>query len=59
MAKKTTYILVRLNISNPNTDEITNEQVDDIISEIDYEFKNYGDYKIDTEICGKDDDGRF
>ena len=22
-----------------------------------YEFKNYGDYEIDTEICGKNDEG--
>jgi len=24
---------------------------------VDYEFKNYGDYEIDTEICGKNDEG--
>lgn len=59
MAEKTTYLLVRLHISNPNADEITDEQVDEIISEIDYEFKNYEDYKIDTEISGRDDDGSF
>ena len=28
-----------------------------VISEVDYEFKNYGDYEIDTEICGKNDEG--
>ncbi len=27
------------------------------IYEVDYEFKNYGDYEIDTEICGKNDEG--
>ena len=26
---------------------------------MDYEFKNYGDYEIDTEICGKNDEVVF
>lgn len=59
MAEKTTYLLVSLSISNSNVDEITDEQVDEVISEMDYEFKNYEDYKINTEICGRDDDGQF
>lgn len=53
MATRTIYLTVRLDIDNPKADEITDEEVDEIISEVDYEFKNYGDYEIDTEICGK------
>ena len=55
MATRTIYLTVRLDIDNPKADEITDEEVDEIISEVDYEFKNYGDYEIDTEICGKKD----
>ena len=50
MATRTIYLTVRLDIDNPKADEITDEEVDEIISEVDYEFKNYGDYEIDTEI---------
>ncbi len=56
MATRTIYLTVRLDIDNPKADEITDEEVDEIISEVDYEFKNYGDYEIDTEICGKNDE---
>ena len=59
MATRTIYLTVRLDIDNLKADEITDEEVDEIISEVDYdyEFKNYGDYEIDTEICGKNDEG--
>ena len=57
MTSKTVYLTVRLDICNPNTEEITEEDIDEIVSEVDYEFKNYGDYEIDTEICGQNDEG--
>lgn len=57
MATRTIYLTVRLDIDNPKADEITDEEVDEIISEVDNEFKNYGDYEIDTEICGQNDEG--
>ena len=57
MASKTIYLTVRLDIYNPNTEEITEEDVDEIVSEVDYEFKNYNEYEIDTEICGRNDEG--
>ena len=57
MASKTVYLTVRLDICNQNTEEITEEDIDGIVSEVDYEFKNYGDYEIDTEICGRNDEG--
>lgn len=57
MASKTIYLTVRLDIYNPNTEEITEEDVDEIVSEVDYEFKNYKEYEIDTKICGRNDEG--
>ena len=57
MATRSIYLTVRLDIDNPKADEITDEEVDEIISEVDYEFKNYGDYEIGTEICGQNDEG--
>ena len=57
MATRTIYLTVRLDIDNPKAEEITDEEVDEIISEVDYEFKNNGDYEIDTVICGKYDEG--
>lgn len=50
MADRIVYITVRLNISNPSVTEISNEEVDRIISEVDYEFKNVENYEISTEI---------
>jgi len=50
MADRIVYITVRLNISNPSVTEISNKEVDRIISEVDYEFKNVENYEITTEI---------
>ncbi len=53
MATKTIYITVRLDIENDKVSEITDDDVQEIISETDYNFGNVGDFKItDTEICG-------
>ncbi len=52
MAEKTVYIIVRLDLSNPKIDEITDEDVQDVIGETDYNFGNVGDFEIETEICG-------
>ena len=57
MATRTIYLTVRLDIDNHKADEKTDGRLDEIISEVDYEFQNYGDYEIDTEICGKNDEG--
>ncbi len=46
------YIVVRLDLYNPNLDEITDDDVEDIIGEIVYESQAYGDFKIDSEVCG-------
>ena len=56
MATRTIYLTERLDIDNPKVEEITDEDVEDIVSEIDYEFKQYEDYAIETEICGLNDE---
>lgn len=55
MATRTIHLTVRLDIDNPKVEEITDEDIEDIVSEIDYEFKKYEDYAIETEICGRND----
>lgn len=54
MATRTVYITVRLDIDNSQTGVITDEDVNNILSEMDYDFTApAGDFIIyDTEICG-------
>ena len=51
MATRTIYLTVRLDLSNPDVDEITDDDVEEIVSEVDYEFRNYGNYEIESENC--------
>lgn len=55
MATRTAYITVRLDITNDKTDKITDEDVENIISETKYNFGNVGDFEIETEICGQNE----
>ena len=41
MAIRTIYLTVRLDLSNPDVNEITDDDVEEIVSEVDYEFRNY------------------
>lgn len=50
MASKVIYLAVKLEINNPSKTEITEEDVDEVISNVDYEFKDLGDFKLKTEI---------
>ena len=59
MATRTIYLTVRLDLSNPDVDEITDDDVEEIVSEVDYEFRNYGNYEIESEICRHNDEGGF
>ena len=59
MATRTIYLTLRLDLSNPDVDEITDDDVEEIVSEVDYEFRNYGNYEIESEICGQNDEGGF
>ncbi len=52
MATKTIYITVRLDIENNKLNEITSNEVQDIVNEIDYDFQNVGDFIVQSEICG-------
>ena len=56
-ASRTVYLTVRVDLYNPNVNEITDDDVEEVISEIDYEFKNYQDYEVETEICGQNYEG--
>lgn len=56
MPTKTVYITVRLDIEHDKVSEITDEDVQEVITETDYSFDDVGDFKItDTEICGIND----
>ncbi|MFR9559342.1 MAG: hypothetical protein SNI81_07950 [Rikenellaceae bacterium] len=55
MASRTIYITVRLEIENNKQDEITSDEVQDIVNEIDYDFQNVGDFIVQSEICGIND----
>ncbi len=50
MAIRTIYLVIRMNIENPNTDEISDEDIDHIVTEIDYCFNSLEDFRIDTDI---------
>lgn len=58
MATDTIYITVRLDVENTAADTISKEEVNDLISEMDYSFKEPEGCVltiIDTEICGRND----
>ena len=55
MASKTVYLTVRVNIYNPNVEEITDDDAQNVVSNLDYEFQYYKDYEMQTEICGIND----
>lgn len=57
MATRVIYLTVRLEVENLRTDKITDEDVNDLVSELDYNFSSpEGDFTIiDTEICECDD----
>ena len=52
MATKTIYITVRMDIENPNVDEITDDMAQEVLNETDYIFNPVGDFLVETEICG-------
>lgn len=50
MASRVIYLAVRVEINNTSKEEITDEDVKTITSEVDYEFKDLRDFKLETEI---------
>lgn len=58
MATKAVYITVRLDIEGLTETTISDEAVNDLISEMDYSFRAPEDNPLtitDTEICGRND----
>ena len=54
MAQKSIYFTVRLDVENNSNNEITNDDVDDLFANLDYDFKSNADNLeiTDFEICG-------
>lgn len=50
MAKRVCYVNVKVEITNDKVEEITDEMIDDIICNVDYQFNNVGDFELETEI---------
>lgn len=58
MATKAIYITVRIDVEAPTADVISDEEVNDLITEMEYNFKEPEGYPLtitDTEICGRND----
>ncbi|WP_390566504.1 hypothetical protein [Alistipes sp. i18-0019-D1] len=58
MATKAIYITVRLDVENPTANTISDEEINDLVSEMDYSFhasENSSLTIVDTEICGRND----
>lgn len=45
------YITVRLDVTNAKGIKITDDDIQEIVSEIKYSFGNVGDFEIESEIC--------
>lgn len=50
MGKRIVYVTVKMKINNPNKDVITEEDVEEVISNTDYSFGDVDDFHVDTEI---------
>lgn len=50
MGKKIVYVTVKMEINNPNKDFITEEDVEEVISNTDYSFGDVDDFHVETEI---------
>lgn len=52
MAREIVYLEIRMEIENNDVDEITDEMINDVISNTDYHFGNVGNFQVETEIMG-------
>lgn len=50
MDKRVVFVTVKMEINNPNKDVITDEDIEDVINNIDYNFRDVDDFHIETEI---------
>ena len=56
---KTVYATVRYDIENRNGNEVSEEDVDNILDQLHRDTKTVGDILVNTEICGRNDEGGF
>lgn len=56
---KTAYATVRYDIENKNGDEVSEEDIDNILDQLHRDTKTVGDFIVNTEICGRNDEGGF
>ena len=56
---KTVYATVRYDIENRNGGEVSEEDIDDILDQFHRDTKTVGDIIVNTEICGRNDEGGF
>lgn len=50
MDKRSVYVTVKMEVTNPNKEIITDEDIENIINEVNYKFDDVDDFHIDTEI---------
>lgn len=50
MAKRIVLITVKMEIDNPNLETITDEDVENVVENVDYNFNDVGDFHIKTYI---------
>lgn len=48
--KRTVYVTVKMVITNTDNTPISDDDIDYVISETDYDFKDVDNFKIKTEI---------
>ena len=56
---KTVYATVRYDIENRNGNEVSEEDIDNILDQLYRDTKTVGDILVNTEICGRNDEGGF
>lgn len=56
---KTVYATVRYDIENQNGNEVSEEDIDNILDQLHRDTKTVGDILVNTEICGRNDEGGF
>lgn len=55
----TVYATVRYDIENRNGNEVSEEDINDILDQLHRDTKTVGDIIVNTEICGRNDEGGF
>lgn len=50
MAKRNVLVTIKMEIDNPNVEIITDENVDSVLENIDYNFNDVDDFQIKTYI---------